>query len=262
MPRYFAIRVGLVLLAGVLAGAAAWLVVRDQPPEYERTLTFVLRPSANLTDAQIPDAVRGLSQQDAQLVNTIGGAIGTQRFLERALLQAGVERGERFSARSTVRPGSDIVEIHLLGPDPEPLVTVGDRYSALARFWVGDVYRAYTLDFLEVDASEGPVAPRVGQMIGLATMLGLLLGAGVVFAEWKARGRHVLLSGGALSTRRADRALLVEGSSHRLDRLEAVLREHLDTGEELVREGPRRFRIFMRARETERVPTRQGQRPI
>lgn len=186
----FVTRGVLVALAGLLAAVAAWLVVRDQPEVHERTVTFVLLPGTNLSDAQIPDAVRGLSQQDAQLVNTIGGAIGSDRFLQDALGRADVAGPADYGARSSRRPGSDIIELHLSGPDPEALAAVAEEYNMLATRWVGSVYRAYRLEFLEEEPSAGPVAPRVTETVGLGLLLGLFVGAGAVFVEWKARQRR------------------------------------------------------------------------
>lgn len=181
------IRSALVALAGLLAASAGWLVVRDQAEVYERTLTFVLLPGTNLSDAQIPDAVRGLSQQDAQLVNTIGGAIGSDLFLQPALRRAGATALSAYSARSFRRPGSDIVELRLRGPDPQLLEAVAERHRTLATSWVGSVYRAYRLEFLEEDVAPGPVEPRVGETVALAFLLGIFLGGAAVFVEWKAR---------------------------------------------------------------------------
>lgn len=183
------IRGALVALAGLVAAGAAWLVVRGQPEVYERTLTFVLLPGTTLNDAQIPDAVRGLSQQDAQLVNTIGAAIGSDRFLSDALRRADVVDPAAYGARSSRRPGSDIVELRLRGPDPELLAEVAERHRSLATRWVGNVYRAYRLEFLQEDASTGPVEPRVAETVALALLLGLFLGGAAVFVESKARQR-------------------------------------------------------------------------
>jgi hypothetical protein len=252
MTRFLLLRLPLLLLAGLAAGTAAWWLVQDQAPVYEQTLTFVLRPSASITDAQIPDAVRGLSQQDAQLVNTIGGAIGSQRFLVDALDAARVDDRDAYSARSSVRPGSDIVELHLQGPDPEGLESVADRYETRASRWVDDVYRAYTLEFLEADASSGPVAPRTEQLVSLAALLGALLAGGVILAEWKARRRFAP----AEQPRRPEptQDVLVEDSTGRVDRLEALLRSYAENGEDVVREGPQRLRIVRRS------PVREGVR--
>ncbi len=195
------IRSALVVLAGLLAAGAAYVVVRDQPDVYQRTLSFVLLPGPALSEAQVPDAVRGLSQQDAQLVNTIGGAIGSDLFLQPALRRADAGDASAYSAQSFRRPGSDIVELRLRGPDPDRLEAVADEHRLLATNWVGSVYRAYRLEFLEEDVAPGPVEPRVGQTVALAFLLGVLLGAAAAFVEWKARQRtrRPLSAGGAVT---------------------------------------------------------------
>jgi hypothetical protein len=238
------LRIALVALAGIVAGSAAWLAVRGQPEEYERTLTFLLRPGASLSDAQIPDAVRGLSQQDAQLVNTIGGALGTDRFLRSSLAAVGVEAAEGYSARSSVVPGSDIVEVHLRGSDPDDLAEIGQSYRRLATDWVSSVYRAYSLDFLEEEASPGPVAPRTAQVVSLATLLGLLLAVGVVFAERKARQR--LAASATLRRRVPGGGLTPVDGRRRFDQLEEALRSSLGPTEDVIRDGPELLRVVGR----------------
>ena len=162
---------------------------------YEHTATFVLRPSADLPDQQIPDAVRGIAQQDAQLVRTISRVIETDRFVDQAFLvgaaresrmgllradgvdRAGQRRDRGGPARS--RRGS-------------PRRRAGEAFTDEASDWVSAVYRAYTLELLEIEATEGSVSASPAQSIVLATLLGFLLGLGVVFAESKARERRGL----------------------------------------------------------------------
>lgn len=183
-------RLWLVVLLAVLAGVSAWALTRGGTETYEREVVFVLRPSAQVRDVQIPDAVRGIASQDSQLVHTVSRVIETDRFLEQAFDDAfDREPIEGYTLSSSLVPGSDLIEVALQGPDEAVLDGLAEAYTDEAPDWVRDVYRAYSLDLLEIRAPDGPVSMDPRQTIAFAALLGLLLGVGVVFAERKARER-------------------------------------------------------------------------
>src|SRR5918992_1574975 len=183
-------RLWLVLLLGALAGATAYLMTRGGEETYERTTVFVLRPSARVVDQAIPDAVRGIAADDAQLVATVARVIETDRFLDRAFDKA-LNRGpiEGYTLGATMVPGSNVIEVSVQGPDEVVLDRLAESYATDATNWVRTVYRAYALDLLEIRAPEDPVSADPFQVSAFAVLIGLLLGVGVVFAEAKARER-------------------------------------------------------------------------
>jgi capsular polysaccharide biosynthesis protein len=183
-------RLWLVLLLGALAGATAYLMTRGGEETYERTTVFVLRPSARVVDQAIPDAVRGIASDDAQLVATVTRVIETDRFLDGAFDRAlGRPPIEGYTLAASMVPGSDVIEVSVQGPDLEVLDQVAEAFAIGATNWVRTVYRAYALDLLEIRAPEDPVSADPFQVSAFAVLVGLLLGVGVVFAEAKARER-------------------------------------------------------------------------
>jgi capsular polysaccharide biosynthesis protein len=183
-------RLWLVLLLGALAGATAYLMTRGGEETYERTTVFVLRPSARVVDQAIPDAVRGIASDDAQLVATVTRVIETDRFLDGAFDKALNRRPiEGYTLGGSMVPGSDVIEVSVQGPDPEVLDKLAEAFATDATNWVRTVYRAYALDLLEIRASDEPVSADPFQVSAFAVLIGLLLGVGVVFAEAKARER-------------------------------------------------------------------------
>lgn len=183
-------RLWLIVLLGALAGVTAYLMTRGVEETYERETVFVLRPSAVVGDEQIPDAVRGIASDDAQLVATVTRVIETDQFLERAF-DRGLNRSptDDYTLGASVVPGSNLIEVSVQGPDPDVLDTVAEAFATEATNWVRTVYRAYALDLLEIRAPDDPVSADPYQVGGLAALVGVLLGVGVVFAELKARER-------------------------------------------------------------------------
>jgi hypothetical protein len=237
-------RLWVVALLALVAGLTAWLTTRGQEKLYDRTLSFVVRPGQALTDSQVPDATRGLAQENGRIANTIGGVLGSDRFLRVASEEAELEGVDgSYSIGATIRPGRDIIDVALRGPDREVLGPLARAYSRVSEEWVGEVYRgAYELEFLNEEPSNGPVAPQTGQSVSLAILLGALLGFGIVFLEARVRQMR-----GSPVADRADlenQALVaVEVNTGRADRVEEILRSELQDGERVVRIGPGRLGI-------------------
>jgi hypothetical protein len=176
----------LVASLAVLTAAIAWLVVRDEPRMHARQMAFVIRPSSDLDPSQVPDAVRGISQVSSELVFTIARVIETEPFRR----PPGAALGRGYAIDSSVPPATNVVHVRVHGPDAKVLRRFQAGYATLAGDWVKRAYPAYRLEFLE-----GTVAPDPGrriavERIGLAGLLGLLVGLLVLFAAAKLARRE------------------------------------------------------------------------
>jgi hypothetical protein len=189
MAHLFLRRFWLIAVIVALGSLTAWLAVRDDPKIYERTLVFVLRPSPALDDSQVPDAVRGLAQEEAQLLHTVSRVAESDRLLHLASKRgfARSSLGDDYTLKSVVTPGSDVIEVRLRGPEPTVLNRLGAALAVTASRWVARVYGAYRLEFLEAEVSSGPVLPETGQTVLLAALLAALVAVGAVFTEAKLR---------------------------------------------------------------------------
>lgn len=171
----------LVASLAVLAAAIAWLVVRDEPQMHTRQMAFVIRPSPELDASQVPDAVRGISQVSSELVFTIARVIETEPFRR----PPGAALGRGYTIESSVPPATNVVHVRVHGPDAVVLRRFEVGYARLAGNWVQQAYPAYSLEFLEGKVAPDP-APRIAvERIGLAGLLGLLVGLLVLFAAGK-----------------------------------------------------------------------------
>lgn len=184
-------RAWLIVALAVACGTVTWYLVRDDPKVYERTLSFVILPSARLDVGEIPDALRSLDQQNSQISGTIAAAIGSKAFL-RSAGAAAVRRplGPNYEVNAGVRPGSDALSVRVRGPNPRVLAAVGPELSQRAVRWVDRNMRSYRLQRLDNVAPTGPVAPKTFQLIGVAAFLGAALAFGAAYAEGSARARR------------------------------------------------------------------------
>ena len=165
-----------------LAGASAYLAVRSDPKVYERTVSFVLGPSGKVAPERVPDTIRSL-EEDGAMVQTVRGLLGSALFLDLAADEANRELGPDYSMSASIRPGSNILDARINGPNPDVLAEIGDELPDVAADWVNTNYRVYELSFLESDAPAGPVLPRVGQTTAFAAVVGFMLAVAAVFAE-------------------------------------------------------------------------------
>ena len=189
--RHVVGRARLIALAAAVAGLCVWLLVHDDPKTYERTLTFVILPSASLDAGEIPDALRSLDQQNSQISGTMAAAVGSKAFLRsssRAALSGPL--GSGYGIAAGVRPGSDALTVRLDGPDPEVLSRIGPVLSTKAVSWVGANMRSYRLQQLDSVPSDGPVAPKTFQLVAVAAFLAAALALGAAWLEGTARLRR------------------------------------------------------------------------
>ena len=184
LPALLLRRSWLILLFIVSAGLLTWLVARDDPKTYERTLTFAILPSRDLAVDRIPDAMRSLSQQNSQISGTIAAAVGADGFVDVAARSAtGKNLGPAYDTETGVRPGSDVLTTRLRGPDRHVLAALGPVLAANTIVWVNSNMKAYRLELLGDDAPAGAVAPKPLQRGLIAAFLAALLAVAGVYAE-------------------------------------------------------------------------------
>jgi hypothetical protein len=239
-------RVLAVVGLAALAGLAALIVVSSGSTKYERESSFAIRPSDTVEPAAVPDVVGTLSDPDNAVTETIVDILGSARLRDFAARAAGLSpdsvaaSGAEYSWLATRRPGSTIVDLRITGPDRASLAAMQAAASREAPSLVESNYSVYRLESLNAPTSASRVGPKTGQTVGLAVLLGALLGIGLIFAERKLRsslGERTLDSG------RDGRPSAAGDLSGETDRLESTLRDSLGGGASVRRVGPGRIEV-------------------
>jgi hypothetical protein len=176
----------VVASLAVLGAAIAWLMVRDEPKMHARQMAFVIRPGPDLDASQVPDAVRGISQVSSELVFTIARVIETEPFRR----PPGGALGRGYAIDASVPPATNVVHVRVHGPDADVLRRFEAGYATIAADWVERAYPAYRLEFLEGRVAPDPAQRSAVERIGLAGLLGLLVGLLVLFANAKLARRE------------------------------------------------------------------------
>jgi hypothetical protein len=180
-------RVLVVIFLASFGGLGAWFAYSGKTPLYERKVSLVVVPDRKLGPSEVP----------IQVDTTIAGGIGSEFMLNQALREVKLIPAsvKQYSLKAFVRPGSDIIDAQLRGPDSRVLGSLASAYLRTSRRWASDHYAAYDLLFLETTATPGPVYPHAKRMYGLGLVLGGLLGLLVVYLETHLRGRYRLRRG-------------------------------------------------------------------
>jgi hypothetical protein len=248
-----------VLALAALAGLAALVVVSSGSTTYERESSFAIRPSDTVAPTAVPDVVGTLSDPNNAVTETIVDILGSPRLRNSAARAAGVSpdsvaaSGGEYSWLATRRPGSTIVDLKITGPDRTKVNEMQTAAAANAASLVQANYSVYRLESLNAPGSADQVGSKTGQTVGLAVLLGALLGIGLLFAERKLRSSLGVrtLDRGSDGRPPADGNLTGE-----TDRLESTLREGLGSGASIRRVGPGRIEVAP----PEAAPDREGAR--
>jgi hypothetical protein len=186
-------RVLAVVGLAAVAGIAAFISVSNDPKTFERESSFAVRPSATVSPAAINDVLGTLAQPDSAITETIVNMFGSPRLRSFAARSAGVPassvggNGAEYGWSATRRTGSTIIDMRLTGPDDNKLRAMQAAAGPEAARLVEGSYPPYRLESLGAPSPPVQVGPKIARTVGLALLLGALLGITLVLAERRLR---------------------------------------------------------------------------
>jgi capsular polysaccharide biosynthesis protein len=182
-----------VLALAAVAGIAAFISVSNDPKTYERETSFAVRPSSDVPPAAVNDVLGTLAQPDSAITETIVNMLGSPRLRDFAAQSAGVPAtsvgasGAEYVWSATRRAGSTIIDVRLTGPDDDKLLAMQTAAAPEAARLVEESYSPYRLETLSAPSPPVQVGPKVARTVGLAVLLGTLLGITLVLVERRLR---------------------------------------------------------------------------
>ena len=186
-------RVLAVVGLAAVAGIAAFISVSNDPKIYEREASFAVRPSATVPPAAVNDVLGTLAQPDSAVTETIVNMFGSPRLRTFAARSAGVPPGSvggsgaEYAWSATRRTGSTIIDMRLTGPDDDKLRAMQTAAGPEAARLVQQSYPPYRLETLSAPSPPTQVGPKITRTVGLALLLGALLGTILVLVERRLR---------------------------------------------------------------------------
>ena len=186
-------RVLAVVGLSAVAGIAAFISVSNDPKTYEREASFAVRPSPTVPPAAVNDVLGTLAQPDSAITETIVNMFGSPRLRTFAARSAGVPPGSvggsgaEYAWSATRRTGSTIIDMRLTGPDDGKLRAMQTAAGPEAARLVEQSYSPYRLETLSAPSPPTQVGPKITRTVGLALLLGALLGIILVLVERRLR---------------------------------------------------------------------------
>jgi hypothetical protein len=182
----------VVGLAAV-AAAAAFISVGNDPKTYQRESSFAVRPSSDVPPASVNDVLGTLAQPDSAITETIVNMLGSPRLRNFAARSAGIPAssvggsGAEYEWSATRRTGSTIIDVRLTGPNDDKLLAMQTAAAPEAARLVEESYSPYRLETLSAPSPPVQVGPKTARTVGLALLLGGLLGVTLVLVERRLR---------------------------------------------------------------------------
>jgi diguanylate cyclase (GGDEF)-like protein len=155
-------------------------------PQYEVVARFIITPSALGTSN--PDAVlSGLNTiNNTSVMTTYAEIMNSNRIYTDTLafLQLPYSVLSNYTYESVVLPSSSILELTVKGPDPQLAADIANAMGQQTIIFTRRLNQVINLDFLDLaEPSTVPYSPNPLRDASLATILGLMVGVGLVIVR-------------------------------------------------------------------------------
>lgn len=178
----------LLLGVFVITTAATLAFTMSQTPVYKAKATYITKLNPQITDDRgITSALDILNRQD-ETVGTYSQIAKSERIADLAATQLSLTPAQQqaFTVNSRVIPGTRMLEISVLGNNPQRVhdftMAVGEQMVK----YVNSLYSTYQLELLDpADVPGNSISPALDFNLAIALALGLLIGFGaLLLSSW------------------------------------------------------------------------------
>ncbi len=173
----------LVIPTFLVTLTAGILLTYSNTPRYRATSTYIVAPGAALSgDAQVfRSSLDVLSRRD-EIASTFTQIASSQTIKRQTLDSLDIESGAGYSINSNLRAGTNIIEFTAQGPDPVIVRDLANQAGGETDQYIQGLYEVFViLPLDQATLPRSPYSPNYSLNIILASILGLVLGAGVAF---------------------------------------------------------------------------------
>jgi diguanylate cyclase (GGDEF)-like protein len=176
----------LIALTALIALTTALGISFLQTPQYEVVARFIISPG-NLEESNPNTILNSLNTiNNESVMATYAEVMNSNRIYydTMAYLQLQPEDVAEYSYESVVLPGSSILELSVKGPDPKVAADIANAIGNQTVSFTRRLNQVINLDFLDMaQPSSVPYSPQPLTNAGLATVLGLMAGVGLVIVR-------------------------------------------------------------------------------
>jgi len=174
-----------IVLPIFLATVAATVVLTfTQTPAYRTSTTLVVAPSPGFEDVRSFASGLNILSTRQEIASTYA-EIATSRLMKNTAAETlGLSRTEKkqYTVESKVQAGTNIIVISVEGPDPVIVSEMANNIAENLTRYAETLYETFVLRSLDkATVPVSPVRPNKTLNIGLAVVLGLMLGVGLAF---------------------------------------------------------------------------------
>ena len=178
----------LFLAVFLVTAAATLALTMSQTPVYKAKATYITKLNPEITDDKgITSALDILNRQE-ETVGTYSQIAMSEKIADLAgqQLQLTPAQLRGYTVSSRVIPGTRMLEISALGPDPQKVRNFTTAVGEKTAEYVNSLYVTYQLELLDpADAANSPISPKLDLNLVLALVIGLFLGvAALFFSAW------------------------------------------------------------------------------
>jgi len=169
----------IVALTALAALNAALIAAYLATPMYQTSARFVVSPNPSIISGR--DAVSSLATLDKRsIVSTYAEFLNSQRIYLETLEALGLDPAamKGYSHNAVVLPDANILELTVIGPDPQMTALLANSIGQHAIGAIREVYAVYDIRFLDPAMPPGkPFSPNPTRDAVLAVTLGVVVGA-------------------------------------------------------------------------------------
>lgn len=158
------------------------VITYTQTPVYSATATFVIAPASSFSDVGSYASGLSILSKQGEIIATYNEVAASSRIKKMAAESIGLESTKGYSVSGDLIKGSNVMLVTVKGPEP---TVVRDLTNAIGRVtidYVDELYEIYIISPLdEAKLPLSPISPNKKRNIGLAAVLGLVLGTGIAF---------------------------------------------------------------------------------
>lgn len=179
----------LVPLTAVAAAGLAILVTAREAPTYAASASAAVAPSADVHEPS--DLLRSLETLERRtVVATFARMASTRETLRRAAELMGLEPGELagYSVNASVISSTNLIRVRVEGPDAERAATLADATLVVLEEGAQRLYHLFRIERVEAAiVPSRPIHPDPVRSVGVAGLLGLLIGGSVASVSGSVR---------------------------------------------------------------------------
>jgi len=179
----------IVALTTLLAVNIALVASYIATPLYRASAKFIISPSSEIAIGR--DVITSLEALDKRsIISTYAEFLNSRMVYLEALSVLSLEPGDlsEYQFSTVVLPDANIIELAVLGPDPDLAALLTNTIGNHAIENIGQLYRAYDISFLDsASFSPLPVSPQPVRDTSLAFVLGLMGGSALAILSEQIR---------------------------------------------------------------------------